>query len=428
MSTKLEKLEKSKVKLTIEVSAERFEEGIKDAYNKTKGRIVLPGFRRGKAPRNMIERYYGKEIFFEDAANFVIPDAYEAAIDEHKLDVVSRPEVDVEQIESGKPFIFTAIVAVKPEVQLGEYKGLEIEKIDVEVTDEDIEDELKKRAEQNARSVEITDRSVEKDDEVTIDFEGFVDGEAFEGGKGEDYPLVIGSGSFIDTFEDQLIGKNINEELEVNVTFPEEYHQAELAGKPAMFKVTIKAIKAKELPEIDDEFAKDTSDFDTLEDYKADIKKSLLENKESSAKQEKQDKLLEKAVENSTMEVPVEMYDNEVDSMVNNFANTMRYQGITLENYLQMTGGNMVTFKESLKPEATKRVDGRLVLEAIAKVENIEVTDEEFNEEIDKMAKMYNMEIDELKKAIGDHEQKNIKEDIATRKALDLLVENAKEV
>lgn len=428
MSAKVEKLENSKVKLTIEVSSERFEEGLKAAYNKNKKSIQLPGFRKGKAPRHMIERMYGKEVFYEDAANHVIPDAYEAAIDEHKLEVVSRPEIDVEQIGVGQTFIFTATVAVKPEVELGEFKGLEVSKVDVTIADEEVEEELKKRAEQNSRTIEVADRAVEKDDEVTIDFEGFVNGEAFEGGKGEDYPLVIGSGSFIDNFEDQLIGKNIGEDLEINVTFPEEYHVDELKSQPALFKVNVKAIKAKELPELDDEFAKDTSDFDTLAELKDDISKNLVSKKEASAKQEQQDELLVKAVENAKMEVPAEMFDNEVDNMVNNFANTMRYQGLSLEQYLGMTGGNMATFRDSLKDEAEKRVKGRLVLEAIAKVESIEVSEEDLNEEMKKMAEMYNMELEELTKAVGEYEKENIKADLATRKALDLLVENAKEV
>lgn len=425
---KLENLENSKVKLTIEVSADRFEKGMQAAYNKNKGQIQLQGFRKGKAPRKMIERYYGKGVFFEDAANDCIPEAYEAAIKEHDLEVVARPEIDIEKIGADEPFVFTATVAVKPEVELGEYKGLEVAKSDVEVTDEEVDADLKGKAEQNARTIEITDRAVENGDETVIDFEGFVDGEAFEGGKGEDFNLTIGSGSFIDTFEEQLVGKNIGEEVEVNVTFPAEYHAENLAGKPAMFKVTVKGIKAKELPELDDEFAKDTTDFDTLAEYKEDIKKTLTEKKENTAKQQKQDSLLEKAVEGAKMEVPAEMYEGEIDAMVSNMANTMRYQGISLEQYLEMTGSNMVSFRASLQPEAEKRVKGRLVLEAIAKAENVEVSEEDLNAEFESMAKMYNMELAELTKAVGEYEKENIKAELATRKALDLLVENAKEV
>lgn len=425
--SKLERLENSKVKLTIEVSAERFEKGIQAAYNKNKGSIQLPGFRKGKAPRMMIERMYGKGVFFEDAANDCIPEAYEAAVKENELEVVARPEINVEKMDKGETFVFTATVAVKPEVELGDYKGLEVEKAELAVTDEEVDADLKAKAEQNARTIEVTDRAVAKDDEVTIDFEGFVDGVAFEGGKGEDHNLVIGSGSFIDTFEDQLVGKNIGEEVEVNVTFPEKYHAENLAGQPAMFKVAVKAIKAKELPELDDEFAKDTSDFETIAEYKEDIKKSLTEKKEKAAKQATQEEALAKAVENAKMEVPSEMVENEIDMMANNFANTMRYQGLSLDQYLEMTGSNMVSFRASLKEEADKRVKGRLVLEAIAKAESIEVTEEDLNAELENMAKMYNMEMAELTKAVGEVEKENIKADLATRKALELLVENAVE-
>lgn len=427
MSAKVEKLENSMIKLTIEVSAERFEEGMKFAYNKNKKRIVVPGFRKGKAPRKLIERTYGKGVFYEDAANHVIPDAYDKAVEENELDVVSRPEIDVEQIEAGKPFIFTAEVAVKPEVELGEYKGLEVEKKEVEVTDEEVDNELNAVAEQNARKINVTDRAVEDKDELKIDFEGFVDGVAFEGGKAEDYSLVIGSHSFIDTFEDQLIGKNIDEEVEVNVTFPEDYNKEELQGKPAMFKVTVKEISVKELPAIDDEFAKDVSDFDTLDEYKADLKAKAIERKEKTAKQEMEDALLEKAVENSKMELPAAMVQNESEMMINNFANTLRYQGMSLEQYLSFTGSNMVAFKDSLKPEAEKRVKGSLVLEAIAKAENIEVNEDDVEAELANMAKTYNMEIEKLKESINENELEHIKEDMKNKKALDLLVENAKE-
>lgn len=428
MSTKIETLENSKVKLTIEVTAERFEEGLKAAYEKNKKHIQLQGFRKGKAPRHMVERIYGKGVFYEDAANHVMPEAYEAAIKEHDVDVVSRPEIDIEQIEAGKTFIFTATVAVKPEVTLGDYKGLEVAKVELDITDEEVDAELASKAKQNGRKVEVTDRAVAQDDEVTIDFEGFVNGEAFEGGKGEDYPLVIGSHSFIDTFEDQLVGKNIGDAVEVNVTFPEEYHVEELKGQPALFKVNVKGIQVNELPELDDEFAKDTSDFETLAELKEDIKKNLVERKANSAKQAKQDEALEKAIANATMEVPAEMVDGEVDNMANNFANTMRYQGISLEQYLSMTGSNMASFRDSLKEEAAKRVNGRLVLEAIAKAENIEVSEEELNEELKKMAEMYNMELAELTKIMGEYEKEGTIADLKSRKAQDILVENSVEV
>ena len=428
MSTKIEKLENSKIKLTIEVDASLFEEGINKAYNKNKGKIAIPGFRKGKAPRKMIEKIYGKGVFYEDAANVVIPDAYEASVEENNLDIVSRPEIDVIEMGSGKNFIFTAVVTVKPEAELGEYKGLEVEKSDVEVTEEEVSAELDKVAEQNSRMIEVTDRTVEDKDEVTIDFEGFVDGEAFEGGKGEDYPLVIGSHSFIDNFEEQLVGKNIGENIEVNVTFPEEYQQETLAGKPAMFKVTIKAIKAKELPAIDDEFAKDVSDFETLNEYKEDIKKGLQEKKETSAIRIKEDKVLDKAVANAKVEIPEVMISNEVESMLNNFNQSLQQQGMKLEQYLQYTGGNLDTFKETIKPDAKKRVSGRLILEAIAKAENIEVSEEDVKEELEKMAKMYNMEIEKLMASVGEHEKIGIKGDIKAKKALKIIVDSSKEV
>lgn len=428
MSTKIEKLENSKIKLTIEVDASLFEEGINKAYNKNKGKIAIPGFRKGKAPRKMIEKIYGKGVFYEDAANVVIPDAYEAAIEENNLDVVSRPEIDVIEMGSGKNFIFTAIATVKPEAELGEYKGLEVEKSDLEVTEEEINDELNKVAEQNSRMIEVTDRAAQDKDEVTVDFEGFVDGEAFEGGKGEDYPLVIGSHSFIDNFEEQLIGKNIGENIEVNVTFPEEYQQEDLAGKPAMFKVTIKAIKTKELPEIDDEFSKDVSDFETLNEYKEDIKKGLKEKKETSAVRIKEDKVLDKAVANAKVEIPEVMISNEVDSMLNNFNQSLQQQGMKLEQYLQYTGGNLDAFKETVKPDAEKRVRGRLILEAVAKAENIVVSEEDVKEELEKMATMYNMEVEKLMASVGEYEKKGIKGDIQAKKALKVMVDSSKEV
>jgi trigger factor len=428
MSLKIEQLEKSMVKLTIEVDADRFEEGLKQAYNKNKNKITVPGFRKGKVPRALIEKTYGVGVFYEDAANELIPEAYEKALAESDLDIVSRPEIDVVQIEKGQPFIFTATVATKPEVELGEYKGLEIEKQEVEVTEEEINEEIDKVREQNSRLISVADRAVQENDQVIIDFEGFIDGVAFEGGKGEDYPLVIGSHSFIDTFEDQLVGKNIGEEVEVNVTFPESYQQEDLQGKPAMFKVKIKEIKEKELPIVDDEFAKDVSEFETLDAYKEDIKAKLKERKASEAQQQKQNTVLEKAIENAKMEIPEPMIDMQVDQMAQDFEQRLRYQGLELAQYFQFTGQNALTFKEQFKPEAEKRIQSRLVLEAISKAENIQVTDEEVNEEIKKMAEMYKMEVEKLMEGVSDHEKEHMKEDISVQKALDLIVEASKEI
>lgn len=428
MNVKVETLEKSMIKLTIEVDAERFEQGMKHAYNKNKGKINMPGFRKGRAPRQLIEKNYGPEIFYEDAVNYIMPDAYDKAVEDNDLQVVSRPEIDVEQVEKGKAMIFTAKVAVKPEVTLGEYKGLEIEKVEVNVTDEDIDVEINKVKEQNSRLITVTDRDVEDGDEVIVDFEGFVDGVAFEGGKAEDYTLTIGSHSFIDTFEEQLVGKEVGKEVEVNVTFPEEYQQEELKGKPAVFKVTVKEIKVKEFPEVDDEFAKDVSEFETLAEYKEDIKAKLLEQKENSAKQQKQEAVVEKAVENATMEVADEMIDLQAENMAYDFSQRLQYQGLSLEQYFQFTGQNMATLKDNMKVEAEKKIKSRIVLEAIAKAENIEISEEEVKEELEKMAKTYNMEYDKLTETMGEEEKESIKEDIKSNKAVELIVEHAKEV
>lgn len=428
MNVKVETLEKSMVKLTIEVDADRFEAGMKHAYNKNKGKLTVPGFRKGKVPRQLIEKTYGAEIFYEDAVNYIIPEAYDKAVEENDLQVVSRPDVDVQQVEKGKPMIFTAEVAVKPEVTLGDYKGLEVEKVEAEVTEEDIQADIDKVREQNSRLVTITDRAVEDGDQVVIDFEGFVDGEAFEGGKGENYPLTIGSHSFIDNFEEQLIGKNIDEELEINVTFPEEYQSEELQGKPAMFKVKIKEIKFKELPEVDDEFAKDVSEFDTLDEYKADIKAKLLEQKEKDAKNKKQEAVLNKAIENATMEIADPMVEMQTENMTHDFAHRIQQQGLTLEQYFGFTGQNMATLKESMKGEAEKRIKSRLVLEAIVDAESIDVSDDELREELEKMAKAYNMEYDQLAEKMNDEYRDSIRDDIKNQKALDFIVDQAKEV
>ncbi len=427
MSFKVEELGKSMVKLTIEVAAEEFEKAMETAYQKNKNKLSVQGFRKGKAPRAMIEKMYGAGIFYEDAANELIPDAYEKAAVESGLDIVSRPEIDLVQVEKGKEFIFTAEVAVKPEVTLGEYKGVEVEKADVAVADEEIEAELNRVREQNARILTVEDRPVANDDEVVIDFEGFVDGVAFAGGKGEDYKLVIGSHSFIDTFEEQLIGKNIGEEVEVNVTFPTEYHAEELAGKPAMFKVTVKAITAKELPELDDEFAVDVSEFDTLAEYKEDIKKNLLEKKEKEAKFAKEDKVVDKIIENATMEIPDAMVDTQTRQMAEEYAQRLQMQGLNLEQYFKFTGMNANSFMENLKPQAMKRIQCRLVLEAIVKAENIAVSEEELDKEFETMAQNYRMEKDKLVELVGEKEKEQIKMDIAVQKAVDFVRDAAKE-
>lgn len=427
MSLQVEKLEKNMVKLTIETSAEEFEAALEKAYLKNRGKINLQGFRKGKAPRAMIEKMYGASIFYEDAANLIMPEAYEKAALESGLDIVSRPEIDVVQVEKGMPFIFTAEVAVKPEVTLGDYKGLEVEKMDVEVTEEEVTAELDKVREQNSRTISVTDRAVVDGDITTIDFEGFADGVPFEGGKGTDYALTIGSHSFIDTFEEQLIGKNIGEEVEVNVTFPTEYHAPELAGKPALFKVTVKDIKSKELPELDDEFAKDVSEFDTLDEYKADVKATILERKTKEAVRVKEDKLVDKVIENATMEIPEAMIDTQVRQMADEFAQRLQMQGLSVEQYFQFTGMDGNKMIEQMKPQAVKRIQSRLVLEAIVKAENITVSDETFDKEVEQMASSYKMEVEKLKELISEREKEQIVMDIAVQKAVDFIVETAVE-
>lgn len=428
MSYTVEKLEKNMAKITIEVAAEDFEKAMVGAYNKQKNRISVPGFRKGKVPMAFLEKTYGPEMFYEEAANTCIQEAYPREMAASDLDIVSRPTIDVVQMEKGKIFIFTAEVALKPEVTLGDYKGIEVEKISVEVTEEDMEAELKRIQQQNSRSITVEDRAAQMEDEVIIDFEGFMDGVPFEGGKGSDYPLKLGSHSFIDTFEDQLVGKNIGEEVEVNVTFPEDYQAQDLAGKPALFKVTIKSIKATELPELNDEFASEASEFETMEEYKEDIKKTLLAKKETEAKHEKESKVIEKIVEGATMEIPDAMVEMTQEQMVDEFAQRLSYQGLQLEQYLQFTGMDMNALKEQCKPEALKRIQSRLVLEAIANAEAIEVTEEEMNKELENMASMYQMDLEKLKEVVGENEADSMKKDIAVQKAVDLVVEAAKEV
>ena len=426
MSVQIEKLEKSMAKLTIEVSAEEFEKALQTAYLKNRGKISIQGFRKGKAPRQIIEKMYGAAIFYEDAANEIIPEAYGKAADECELEIVSRPEIDVTQIGKGQNFIFTATVAIKPEVTLGDYKGLEYTAEAVEVTDEEVDAEIKRVQEQNARTITVEDRAVENGDTVTIDFDGSVDGVHFDGGKAEDYDLTIGSHSFIDTFEDQLIGKNIGDKVDVNVTFPEEYHAKELAGKPALFEVVIKAIKAKELPELDDDFASDISDYDTFAEYKESVKKNLTEKKEKEAKIAKENALVDKAIENATMEIPEAMVLEQARQMVQDFAQRMQMQGLTMEQYMQYTGQTVDAMLEQMKPQALKRIESRLVLEAIAAAEAIEVTEEEINKNLEEMASMYNMEVEKLKEAMGEAEKEAIKNDLSVQKAVDLIVNAAK--
>ena len=427
MSLQVEKMEKNMAKLTIEVSAEDLDKAMQNAYQKAKGKIAIPGFRKGKAPRKMIEQMYGKGIFLEDAANALIPEHYSKALEECDLEIVSQPEIDVVQAEPGKAFIFTAEVAVKPEVTLGDYKGLEVLKSETEVTDEDVDAEIKKEQEKNSRTVTVEDRGAENGDITTIDFEGFVDGVAFEGGKGTDYPLTLGSGSFIPGFEDQLVGAKAGDHVEVNVTFPEEYQAAELAGKAAVFQCDVKKVEAKELPELDDDFAQDVSEFDTLAEYKEDIKKNLTEKKEKEARAEKENAAVDKAIENAQMEIPDAMVDTQVRQMINDFASRMQSQGLTMEQYFQFTGMTVEKMQEEMKPQALKRIQTRLVLEKIAEVENIQPTEEEVNEEISKMAEMYKMEADKLKELFGDRELEQMKKDMAVQKAVTLVADEAKE-
>ncbi len=426
MSLQVEKLENNKAKLTIEVSAEEFDAAIEKAYQKNKGKMSVPGFRKGKVPRQMIEKMYGTGVFYEDAANELIPEAYAKELENCDEEIVSQPTIDVVQIEKGKPFIFTAVVALKPEVTLGKYKGLKIEKATAEVTDDELAAELDRVREQNSRTIPVEDRAVEDGDIATVDYEGFVDGVAFEGGKGTDYPLTIGSHTFIDTFEEQLIGKNIGEEVEVNVTFPEEYHSEELKGKAAMFKVTVKEIKAKELPELDDDFAQDVSEFDTLDEYKADLKKKLEEKKEKEIKTDVENKAIEMMIEDAKMDIPDEMVDEQVKQMAEDFARRLQSQGLDIEQYFKFTGLTPQKMLEDMRPQALKRIQSRLVLEAVAEAEKIEVTDAEVDKEIEDMAAMYQMEADKLKEVIGERELASMKKDIAVQKAVDFVVASVK--
>ena len=427
MSVQVEKLEKNMAKLTIEVAAEELEKAIEAAYQKNKSKISIPGFRKGKVPRQMIERMYGKEVFYEDAANALIPDAYEKALDECEEDIVSSPSIDVVQIEAGKPFIFTAEVALKPEVKLGKYKGVKVEKADITVTDEEVDAEINKERENNARNIEVTDRAVKDGDITTLDFEGFVDGVAFEGGKGENYPLTIGSGAFIPGFEEQLIGAEIGKEVEVNVTFPEDYQAEDLKGKAAVFKCTVKEIKEKQLPELDDEFASEVSEFETLAEYKADVKGKLEERKAKEAKDAKEAAVIEAIVKDSDMEIPEAMLATQQRQMVDEFAQRIQMQGLSIDQYFQFTGSSYEQMIEQVKPQAEKRIQSRLVLEAVAKAENITATDEDYEDELKVMAEAYQMEVEKVKELLPEKSVAQIKEDIAVKKAAEFVVENAKE-
>lgn len=427
MSTQVERLEHNMAKLTIEVSAEEFDKACQAAYDKQKKTIAIPGFRKGKVPRAMIEKMYGPGFFYSEAANIIIPEAYSKALDEVDVEVVSQPEIDVVQIEKGKTFIFTAEVAVKPEVTLGAYKGLEVAKAEIEVTEEEIAEELAKEQEKNSRTILVEDRAVENGDIVTLDYEGSVDGVPFEGGKADNYPLTIGSGSFIPGFEEQLIGAELEKQVDVVVTFPTEYHAEELAGKEAVFKCLVHKIETKELPELDDDFAQDVSEFDTLEEYKEDLKKTLTEKKEKEAKTAKENAVVDKAIENAEMEIPQPMIDAQVDQMLNDFSQRIQAQGLSFEQYLQFTGGDLDALKKQMEPQAVKQIKTRLVLEKIAEVEAIEISEEKFQAEIEEMAKIYNMEADKLAGMLGDYEKAQMKKDMAVQEAVTLITDAAVE-
>lgn len=427
MSLQVEKLEHNMAKLTIEVSAEELEGALQKAYQKQKNRINVPGFRKGKVPRQLIEKMYGPEIFYDDAANALIPDAYAKAFDESELDIVSQPKIEVTQIEKGKAFIFTAEVAVKPEVTLGQYKGVEVDKFSDEVTDEEVAAKLEEEQNKNARTITVEGRPVQDKDEVVLDFEGFVDGVAFEGGKGENYSLTIGSGSFIPGFEEQLIGAEPEKEVEVKVTFPEEYHAEDLKGKDAVFKCTVHEIKAKELPELDDEFASEVSEFDTLEEYKEDIKAKIKEQKKNDGKRAQEDQAVDAIIASSEMDIPEAMLDTETRQMMDSFAQRLQQQGLSLDQYMQFTGMTADKMMDEMRPQAEKRIKTRLVLETIVKAENIEISDERLDEEITKMAEAYQMEADKLKEFMGDREKEQMKQDMAVQEAITFVIENAVE-
>lgn len=427
MSVQVENLEKNMAKLTITVSADKFEKAMQEAYKKQKSRIHIPGFRKGKVPRAMIEKVYGPEVFYDDAANIVINEEYPQAMDESGLEIVSRPDIEVTQIEKGKELIFTAEVAVRPDVVLGEYKGVTVTKAEVTITDEEVDAELENTRNMQARTIEVTDRVVQDGDTVIIDFEGFVDGKPFDGGKGENHSLEIGSHSFIDNFEEQLIGKNAGDDVEVHVTFPEQYHAQELAGKPAVFQVKIHAVKAKEIPELNDEFVSDISEFETLDEYRADVKQKLLKRKEDAAKGAKEDEAIQKIIDASQMDIPEPMIDMQCESMIQEFEGRISQQGLTLNQYMQFSGSNINRMKEQVRPEAIQRIQSSLVLEKIAKEENIEVSEEEINGQIEKMAAAYGMPGEKMKEFLSDEDKENLERNLAIEKAVDIIMKHAVE-
>lgn len=428
MSLQVEKLENNMAKLTIEVPAEELEKAIESAYQKSKNKISIPGFRKGKAPRKMIEQMYGREIFYEDAANILIPDVYEKELEECTEEVVSSPKIDVVQLEAGKPFIFTAEVALKPEVTLGKYKGVKVPKTDTAVTDDEVNAEIDREREKNSRTVDVTDRTVQKGDIATIDFEGFVDGTAFEGGKGTDYPLTIGSGAFIPGFEDALIGAEVGKETEVNVTFPEDYQASELAGKAAVFKCTVNKLQEKLLPELDDEFVEEVSEeSDTVDEYKEEVRKKLADRKEADAKNAKEDAVIEAVIADAKMDIPDAMVDTQQRQMIQDYAERLQSQGISMEQYMQFTGMTVQMLMEQVKPQALKRIQSRLVLEAVAAAEKMEASEEDFEEEAKTMGEAYKMDADKVKELLGENGRKQVMQDICVRKAVEFLVENAKE-
>lgn len=426
MSLQVEKLEKNMAKLTVEVPAEQFEAALKTSYNKNKNKFNIPGFRKGKAPQAMIEKMYGVGVFYEDAVDEAINASYPDAAKESGLEIVSRPSISIEEIEEGKAFVYTAVVAVKPEVTLGQYKGVEVQKTKSEVTEEDIETEIKRAREKNSRLITVEDRGIEDGDQVTIDFDGSVDGKSFEGGKAEDYPLTIGSHTFIDNFEEQLIGKTTGEECEVNVTFPAEYHVEELKNKPAVFKVKVKEIQRKELPEANDDFASEVSDFDTMEEYKKDLTEKLQAEKIEAAKTADEDKVVAKVIENATMEIPDQMVEEQVNGMVNDYARRLESQGISFKQYVEITGMTAEKIGEQMKPQAIKRIQTRLVLEAVVKAEDIQADDAAVEEQFDKMAEDFKMDKEQIKGMFGEEQMAQLKEDLAVQKAIDFLVAEAK--
>lgn len=428
MSVQVENLEKNMAKLIVTVSADKFEKAIQEAYNKQKSRIHVPGFRKGKVPRAMIEKVYGPEVFYEDAASALINDEYPAAMDESGLEIVSRPDIEVTQIEKGQDFIFEAEVAVRPEVTLGKYKGVTVTKAEVTVTDEEVDAEIENTRNMQARTVEVKDRAIAEGDTAVIDFEGFVDGAAFEGGKGENHSLEIGSHSFIDNFEEQLIGKNAGEEVEVHVTFPEQYHAEELAGKPAVFQVKIHSVKTKEIPELNDEFVSMVSEFETLGEYRADVRAKLLKRREDAAKAAKEDEAVRKIIEDSKMDIPDPMIDMQCENMIQEFESRISRQGLTLDQYIQFSGSSIDKMKEQMRPEALQRIQSSLVLEQIAKEENVQVTEEEVDAQIDKLAGSYGMPGEKMKEFLSDEDKESLERNQAIEKAIEIVMEHAVEV